>query len=91
MKMDARILTGLHKTSKPRFHKFQNTSMRTRVRFPAAAAAFLMEAKSDNARVYEILAHIKDPQVVEIDAEPSTTTYLLPGFRFITIDSFMSD
>lgn len=36
-----------------------------------------MEAKSKNALVYEISAHDKDPQVVKINPEPSTTARLI--------------
>lgn len=34
---------------------------RTRVRFPATAAAILIEAESENTRVFEISAYVKDP------------------------------
>lgn len=45
--------------------------------FLATAAGFLIEAKSKNARVYEISAHVKDPQGVEIHLEPTTTLCLI--------------
>lgn len=36
-----------------------------------------MEAESENARVFEISAHVKDPQAVQINLEPSTTARLI--------------
>lgn len=49
----------------------------SRIRFLVAEAAFVMAAKSENARVLEILAHVKGPHVVEINPEPSTTVRLI--------------
>lgn len=36
-----------------------------------------MEVKSKNAHVFEISAHIEDPQVVKISPEPSTMQSLM--------------
>lgn len=48
-----------------------------RVQFPATVVAFLMEGNSENVRVFEIWAHVKDLQVIKINWEPSTTAHLI--------------
>lgn len=48
-----------------------------RVRFPAVVLAFLMDAKSKKLRVFEILPHVEDYQVVRRNPEPSATACLI--------------
>lgn len=52
------------------------------IRFPASATAlcveaFRVEAKRENARVFEISARLKDSQGVKINPEPSSTARLI--------------
>lgn len=49
----------------------------TRVRFPAAGDAFLVEAKSENAHVFEISVRTEGSWIVGINPEPSITARLI--------------
>lgn len=42
-----------------------NITVHIRGRFPAAAAAFMMDAESKNGLVFQISTHVKDPLVVK--------------------------
>lgn len=47
------------------------------VRFPAAVAIFLLEAKSGNGFMFGISEHVKDPWVIKINSEPFLAVRLI--------------
>lgn len=53
-----------------------------------AATAFLMKAKSKNARVHEISAHVKNPQLVKINPQPSIRRASSPAFEWLWLLKF---
>lgn len=71
---------------------------------PAVVAAFLMEVKSESAHV-DILVHIKDPEVIAINLDPSIRLPLIAlvylqhvealkgamqtGYKFVLFEGFV--
>lgn len=53
-------------------------------------SSFLMEAKSENACVFKILAYFKDTEVVKINLEPTTTVCLITALNLIANQSISS-
>lgn len=75
----------LAKNRKPNFQSAKSQGTEVENNTPAMVAAFQMKGKSINAHLYEISAHINEPQVVAANPEPSTTAC---GFKMKTARTY---